>query len=211
MKLMSPHSLEMGPLEDGSQHLHYFELTPRGACLFADCRERASQEEEQHQLLQILLLPIPPSSISMLQGQRYILSQLSEEENERGNVHLHKASRRHRNRKNRSLWLFLCTKPYPSKSCPDNAPFSRALRGRTGLTGVLSCERSDAQPPSCGRRLLLGWSTALLSQLFIRCGGHQLSNKDSLQAAVINSLSQPSPAGKPTQGPAETRVSHMGR
>lgn len=61
--------------------------------------------------------------------------------------------------------------------------------GRKELTGVVPRERCDAQPLSHGRRLLLGRGTALFSQLFVWCGEHQLSNEDSLQAAVIKAFS----------------------
>jgi len=90
------------------------------------------------------------------------------------------------------------------------APLSRALGERKGLTGVLPREGSDAQSSSHGRRFLLGWGAALLSQLFVRGGGHQLSNEDSLQTAVVNALPQPSPAGKPAVQPAQAQVSHTG-
>lgn len=62
--------------------------------------------------------------------------------------------------------------------------------------GVPPREGSDAQPPSHGGRLLLGRGAALLAQLFVSRGGHQLSNEDSLQAAIIHAFSQPPPTGE---------------
>lgn len=118
-----------------------------------------------------------------------------------------------------SLQLFLCTKPCFSRSSPVHRSFSSQQLlppslgpwgQRKGLTGVLPCEGSDAQSSSRGRRFLLGWGTALLSQLFVRRGGHKFSNEYSLQTAIINALSQPSPAGKPATQAAQAQVSHTG-
>lgn len=116
-----------------------------------------------------------------------------------------------------SLQLFLCTKPLFSRSNPvHNSFISQPLLPpclgpwgeKKGLTGVLPCEGSDAKSSSRGRRFLLRWGTALLSQLFIRCGGHQLSNEYSLQTAIINTFPQPSPTGKPARHPGQAQVSH---
>lgn len=120
-----------------------------------------------------------------------------------------------------SSQLFLCTKPCFSRSSPVCSSFtSQQLLLPTSLgswgenkalTGVLPCEGSDAESSSRGRRFLLGWGTALLSQLFVRGGGHQLPDEYSLQAAIVNALSQPSSTGKPATQPAQAQVSRRGR
>lgn len=153
-----------------------------------------------------------------------IISHLSNGDPERGNVYSHRASCRHTNwgrKKIISSQLFLCTKPCFSRSSPVHRSFtSQQLLLPTSLgswgeskalTGVLPCEGSDAESSSRGRRFLLGWGTALLSQLFVRGGGHQLPDEYSLQAAIINALSQPSPTGKPATQPAQAQVSPTGR
>lgn len=68
--------------------------------LWTDPQRWPQREQRSWARLKILLLPPPSSCISIIQGQRFILSQLSKEENERGNVHHHGASCRNRNRKN---------------------------------------------------------------------------------------------------------------
>lgn len=88
-------------------------------CL-SNCWPQRARKQSSTSYCRFCCFPFP-HPITMLQGQRYILSQLSEEENGRGNVHPHKASCRHRNRKNRSSWLFLCTKPCSSSSCPAHS------------------------------------------------------------------------------------------
>lgn len=117
-----------------------------------------------------------------------------------------------------SLQLLLCTKPCfrmnPSVHRRAFFPSSWQLTpslwpwgGRQGLTGVPPCEGSDAQPPSHSGRFLLGRGAALLSQLLIRRGGHQLSNEDSLQTAIIDAFSQPPPTGEPAAHPGQAQVS----
>lgn len=132
-------------------------------------------------------------------------------------MYSHSASRRHTNwEKLISSQLLLCTKHCLSRNNPLNKSFYFSAVGaplpwgKKGLTARFPCEGSDAQSSSHGRRFLLRWGTALLSQLFIRCGGYQLSNEYSLQTAIVNALSQPSPAGKPATQPAQAQVSHTG-
>lgn len=65
------------------------------------------------------------------------------------------------------------------------------------LTGGLSCQGSDAQSPGRGGRFLPRRSPTLLYQILICHRGHQLPDKDSLQASIINAFPQPPPAWEP--------------
>lgn len=166
-----------------SQHPHHFELNPKMTT------ERA---KKQGCKFFCFLLPHPVSPLSKDNGLFFLKCQ----ENERGSVHHHGASYRNRNRKNSQVHgcsSATCFAPVGAVlltgSSSATFPSLEPWAGRTELTGVVPCERSDAQPLSHGRRLLLGQGTALFSQLFVRCGEHQLSNEDSLQAAVIKALS----------------------
>lgn len=221
MKLMSPRV----PLKVCSSRRQFTasssgsELPFREDCLPTD--HKVSWEAEQHQLLQILLSPPPSYHISMLQGKRLLSlnCQMGTLKEAMCTVTEQAADTQTRQENLISLQLFLCTRPCLGRSSPVHRSFiSQQLLPpslgpwgeRKGLTGVLPCEGSDAQSSSCGRRFLLGWGTTLLSQLFVRRGGHQLSNEYSLQTAIVNTLSQPSPAGKPAMRPAQAQVSHTG-
>lgn len=179
--------LEMDSPEGSSQHPYHSELTPRG-----DHRE--SKEVEQGWKFCCCLLPHPVSPLSKDRGSFFLSYQKKRMkeamftitglavETEIGKTHKLKAVPLHH-----ALlqWELSCLQDLFLPLPPSLEPWA----GRKELTGVVPRERCDAQPLSHGRRLLLGGGTALFSQLFVRCGEHQLSNEDSLQAAVIKAFS----------------------
>lgn len=173
--------------EGSSQHPYHSELTPRG-----DHRE--SKEVEQGWKFCCCLLPHPVSPLSKDRGLFFLSYQKKRMkeamftitglavETEIGKTHKLKAAPLHH-----ALlqWELSCLQDLFLPLPPSLEPWA----GRKELTGVVPHERCDAQPLSHGRRLLLGRGTALFSQLFVWCGEHQLSNEDSLQAAVIKAFS----------------------
>lgn len=217
LKLMSPRvPLDMcSSRKQFAASTSYTELPFREDCPPTDCK--VSQEVGQLQLLQILRPPPPSSHSSMLQVQRLlslncqmgtlkevmctVTEQAAATQTGAGKTHQLTAITEHRLHRNDPLH-----KSFYFSAVAAPLPWGK----KKGLTAGFPCEGSDAQSSSHGRRFLLGWGTALLSQLFIGCGGHQLSNEYSLQTAIVNALSQPSPAGKPAMQAAKAQVSHTG-